>query len=201
MLRWLRWFKSFFLEDKDPLSCMVNTMAAADRATQGPRASVAMVMDLLPWNILVSAPGSLMIVCRTWGCHLFTVYNFWMICEMTSILWLMSREIYLYDGFLANWLNICLYCPHGGDFIGLSNDKLSRLEAEVFTRVQFWPSGFVIAHVCVSDSVCINHLFVRMITHQPFKLESPNLKHRCKTLWLKSLLFQGVIDLDLQGKI
>ena len=73
----------------------------------------------------------------------------------------------------------------------------------IFTRGQFWPSGIVIAPVCVSVSVCvcINHLLVRTITHQPFKLESPNLKHRCKTPWLRCLLFWGVIDLELQGQI
>ena len=43
--------------------------------------------------------------------------------------------------------------------------------------------------------------FVRAITHHPFKLGSPNLDHRCKTPWLRSLLFWGAIDLDLQDQI
>ena len=55
--------------------------------------------------------------------------------------------------------------------------------------------------VCVWVCVCINHLLVCTITHQPLKLESPNLKHRCKTPWLRCLLFWGVIDLELQGPI
>ena len=55
--------------------------------------------------------------------------------------------------------------------------------------------------VYLSVCVCINHLLVRTITHQPFKLESPNLKYRCKTPWLRCLLFWGVIDLELQGQI
>ena len=55
--------------------------------------------------------------------------------------------------------------------------------------------------VCVSVCMCVNHEFVHAITLHPFKLESPNLKHRCKTPWLRSLLFCGVIDLDLQGQI
>ena len=75
----------------------------------------------------------------------------------------------------------------------------------LFTRGQFWPSGIVIAcvcvSVCVSVCVCINHLLVRTITHQPFMLESPNLDERRKTPWLRCLLFLGVIDLDLQGQI
>ena len=33
------------------------------------------------------------------------------------------------------------------------------------------------------------------------KLESPNLDQRCKTTWLRSLLFYGTIDLDHQGQI
>ena len=43
--------------------------------------------------------------------------------------------------------------------------------------------------------------FVRAITHHPFKLGSPNLDQRCKTPWLRSLLFWGSINLDLQGQI
>ena len=55
--------------------------------------------------------------------------------------------------------------------------------------------------VCVSVCVCGNHMLVRAITHHPFELGSPNLDHRCKRPWLRSLLFWGVIDLDLQGQI
>ena len=57
--------------------------------------------------------------------------------------------------------------------------------------------------VCVSVCVCVcsNHELVRTITHRPFKLGSPNLDQRCKTPWFGSLLFLGMIDLDLQGQI
>ena len=55
--------------------------------------------------------------------------------------------------------------------------------------------------VCPSVRVCGNHLLVRAITRHPSKLGSPNLDHRCKRPWLRSLLFLGVIDLDLQGQI
>ena len=59
------------------------------------------------------------------------------------------------------------------------------------------------ASVCVSVcvSLCGNHLLVRAITWDPFKLGSPNLDQRCKRPWLRSLLFWGAIDLDLQGEI
>ena len=81
----------------------------------------------------------------------------------------------------------------------------------IFTQGQFWPSGIVIAcvSVCVSVRVwlcvcvcqCVNHLLVRTITRDPFKLGSPNLDQRCKRPWLRSPLFWGVIDPELQGQI
>ena len=73
----------------------------------------------------------------------------------------------------------------------------------VFTRGQFWPSGIVVACVClcVCPCACVNPQLVRAITHHPFKRGSPNLDHMCKRPWLRSLLFWGVIDLDLQGQI
>ena len=71
----------------------------------------------------------------------------------------------------------------------------------VFTRGQFWPSGIVVACVCVCVCLSVNHQLVRAITHQPFKLESPNLDQRCKRPWLRSLKFFGTIDLELQGQI
>ena len=77
--------------------------------------------------------------------------------------------------------------------------RIDQFNQFIFTRGQFWPSGIVIACVCVC--VCINHELVRTITHRPFKLGSPNLDQRCKTPWFGSLLFLGMIDLDLQGQI
>ena len=53
----------------------------------------------------------------------------------------------------------------------------------------------------LSVCVCGKHLLVRAITCHGFKLESPNLDHKSKTPWLRSLLFWGVIDLELQGQI
>ena len=54
-------------------------------------------------------------------------------------------------------------------------------------------------HLCLC--VCINHLLVCMITHQPFKLKSTNLDQRCKTPCLRCLSFLRVIDFDLQGQL
>ena len=74
-------------------------------------------------------------------------------------------------------------------------------------RGHFRPSGIVVACVfvfvcpCGLVSVCINLGFVRAITNHSFKLAPLNLEYRCKRPWLRSLLFYGVIDLDLQGQI
>ena len=70
------------------------------------------------------------------------------------------------------------------------------------TRGQFLAFGYcrclcVFVYVCVS----VHQEFVRAITHQPFKLGSPNLDQRCKRPWLRALLFCGMIDRDLQGQI
>ena len=51
--------------------------------------------------------------------------------------------------------------------------------------------------VCVS----VIHQFVRTITCHTLKVQSPKLDQKCKTPWLRSLLFWGFIDLDLQGQI
>ena len=84
-----------------------------------------------------------------------------------------------------------------------------HLSSYHFTRGQFWPSGIVVACVCLSvcpsvrPSVCVygKHVLVRTITHDTFKVGSPNLDHRCKRPWLRSLLFWEVFDLYLQGQI
>ena len=76
----------------------------------------------------------------------------------------------------------------------------------VITRCQFWPSGIVVACVCVYPSVCVNvrvsvnYEFVRTITQQPCKLGSPNLDHRCKRPWLRSPLFLGWLTLTFKVK-
>ena len=60
------------------------------------------------------------------------------------------------------------------------------------------------ASVCVSVRpsvrVCGNHLLVRAITRDPFKLGSPNLDQRCKRPWLRSLLFWGQLTLTFKVK-
>ena len=71
--------------------------------------------------------------------------------------------------------------------------------------VDFYPRPVLAFGYCrclrLCVSLCVNHLLVRAITRDPFKLGSPNLKHSCKRPWLRSLLFWGGIDLYLQGQI
>ena len=49
--------------------------------------------------------------------------------------------------------------------------------------------GLRLLSLPVSVCVCFNHLLVCTITRHLFKLRSPNLVHRSKTPWLRSLLF------------
>ena len=94
-----------------------------------------------------------------------------------------------------------VYGPHL--WAQLVNDVNNSPAVYIFIRGQFWPSGIVVACVClcVCPCVCVNPQLVRVITHHPFKLGSPNLDHRCKRPWLRSLSFWDVIGLDLQGQI
>ena len=74
-----------------------------------------------------------------------------------------------------------------------------------FTAASFYPRPVLVFGYCrcLRRSVCVgvNHGFVHAITCHLFKLESPNLNQKCKTPWLRSLLFCWVIVLDLQGQI
>ena len=73
-------------------------------------------------------------------------------------------------------------------------------EASFGLRVLSLPASVCLC-VCLSLCVSVNPELVRAINHDAFKLEPPNLDKRCKTTWLRSLLFWGAIDLDLQGQI
>ena len=72
-------------------------------------------------------------------------------------------------------------------------------------KTHFYPRPVLAFGYCRCLRVCVclsvNHQLVPAITHQPFKLESPNLDQRCKRPWLRSRLFFGTIDLELQGQI
>ena len=78
-----------------------------------------------------------------------------------------------------------------------------NVQVEKCRQVRFYPRPVLASGYChrLCLCVCINHLLVRTITRHPFKLGSPNLVQRSKSPWLRSLLFWGAVDLDLQGQI
>ena len=53
--------------------------------------------------------------------------------------------------------------------------------------------------VCVRP--CVIHKLVRVITHHPFQLGSPNLDQRCKRPWLRSLIFVGRLIVTFKVKL
>ena len=77
----------------------------------------------------------------------------------------------------------------------MSNKAINRTKPHViFYRRPFLAFGYcrcLCLFVCVSVCVCGNHMLVVKITHHLFELGSPNLDHRCKRPWLRSLLILG----------
>ena len=62
-------------------------------------------------------------------------------------------------------------------------------------------SACVCVCMCVCVRVSVNHEFFRAITHQPFKLGSPNLDQRCKRPWLISYCFVGWLIVTFKVKL
>ena len=60
--------------------------------------------------------------------------------------------------------------------------------------------GLRVLSLPASLCVCVNHLLVRAITRDLFKLGSPNLDQRCKRPRLRSLLFWGQLTLTFKVK-
>ena len=66
------------------------------------------------------------------------------------------------------------------------------------TQGQYWPSGIIIACVCV----CVRQLFfVRTITHLTFQLHSSNLDQKIQQILLKVPIVLVLIDPELPGQI
>ena len=88
-----------------------------------------------------------------------------------------------------------------------SHDRLIMLNVDyifinfIFTWGQFWPSGIVASCVClcVCPSVRQSHACPRD-NSSPVSARITKFE-RCKRPWLRSLLFCGTIDHDLQGQI
>ena len=122
---------------------------------------------------------------------------------LTCLIYYIWTVVLVRKGSLFNIPTSLFHIPTGFAYSSTTHRTVMREKFGFFTQGQFWPSGIVVAcmWLCVCVHVSVNHEFVRTITHQPFKLGSPNLDQRCKRPWLRSLLFRGVIDGDLQGQI
>ena len=79
--------------------------------------------------------------------------------------------------------------------------KIMSLPEDTFGLQILSLPAFVCLCACTSECPCVNNELVSTITHHPFKLGSTNLEQRCKTPRLRSLLFWGLIDIDLDGQI
>ena len=84
-------------------------------------------------------------------------------------------------------------------------DKMAAISQMIFSGAFLPEASFghrvLSLPACVCVRVSVNYEFVRVITHQPFKLGSPNIDQRCKRPWLRALLFCGMIDCNLKGQI
>ena len=127
-----------------------------------------------------------------------SVFLFFLYGNCCGILSKSCVSLIWWRGFLAATKQLYeWYFPSVRPSVCLSVRHTFLPEASFGLQVLSLPA-FVCLCVRVSVRVCINHGLVRTITHHSFKLESPNLEQRCKRPWLRSLLFLGMIDLDLQ---
>ena len=99
------------------------------------------------------------------------------------------------------WIKCVLAVKCCRDIILPINVEVLRF-AKMYINVLFYPRpvlafGYLSLPPSVSPSVT---KFVRAITHHPFKLGSPNLDHRCKRPWLRSLLFLGWLTMTFKVK-
>ena len=103
------------------------------------------------------------------------------------------------------WRNRYTYEPVHIAYIYIKRNEKTNVRRLIAFYCFYYPRPDLAFGYCrwlrLSVCVCGNHLLVRAIICYPFKLESPNLDQKGKTPWLTSLLFLGVIDLELQGQI
>ena len=148
------------------------------------------------------------LVVSRWSPVLWIIWYSWYMIWTDAIVFMVNLSNILKDtiwfliiAILIILLSVYMSCRWSTDFcINLKLNCYRHIlpEANFGLRVLSSPVSMYLS-VCLC--VCINHLLVRKITHQPFKLESANFEQRCKTPWYRSLLFWGMIDFDLQGQI
>ena len=110
--------------------------------------------------------------------------------------------IYYYHLSLFIWLDNCLNVLPETSFslqvLSLPVSVCPSVRVTTFTGATYGRHICLSAYPCVRP--CVNPALVRVITCGPFELGSLDLNHRCKTTWLRFLLFCGVIDFDFQGQ-
>ena len=81
-------------------------------------------------------------------------------------------------------------------------ELLINVLAEILMGIyQFYPRPALASGYCRCLRPSVHpSKFVRAITQHPFKLGLPNLNHRCKRPWLRSLLFWGWLILTFKVK-
>ena len=110
-------------------------------------------------------------------------------CEMTHL----CVDPLIWWRLLCTWLSFVKTTLH------LTSKLITVIPNHLYLRPVLAFEYCHCLHLCVN--LCVNHFLFRAITWDPLKLGSPNLAQRCKTTWLRSLLFCEAIDLDLQGHI
>ena len=119
---------------------------------------------------------------------------------------IMMKASFMVIWFCPSWINYLTHYYYHHCYCCRHRCCSSPSPPASFSTYQFYLRpvlGIVVACVCVCVClcVCVNHLLVRVMTRDPFKLGSPNLDQRCKRPWLRSLWFCGLNDCDLQGQI
>ena len=76
-----------------------------------------------------------------------------------------------------------------------------RCKRPWLTSLLFWGviDLYLQGQICLQSQDLPHFELGRAITHHPFKLRPPNLDQRCKIPWLRSLLFWGLIELDMSN--
>ena len=90
---------------------------------------------------------------------------------------------------LSELLPLCEVNPSVNDDFPSEMDNSAQLWD--FYPMPFWPTGIVIACVCVRLSVCVSTLLVCVITHHSFKLGSPDLDQKMQNILLKVPIVSG----------
>ena len=121
-----------------------------------------------------------------------------LLITVIALLYSLRDDVILY---ITYFLVERVFWHNGFPYIYIS---LSITFVKFITWGQFWLSGIAFACVCLCVCLCVCPWLCQTkacLHNHLFKLELPNYDKRCKIPWLRSLIFWGLIDLDLQDHI